>query len=189
MNLTNYKKAKIFISIIKILLLSNVILYLVIILSNYLDYQFIKTLEIINQSITSLLGTKITTELKIHLTSEVLKVTTLVACGEMLLAFATIKNIYILIIKLKKLKNPEKLVEINMTYLFKRLQISLPYLELTSKLFYINVYLRAYTFITFMKPNIVLLILLSLLILAVVLKIYTILKEDINKLDNETKTK
>jgi len=176
----NYKKTKILIRLIKILLLILMFLYLVISLSNYLNDQFIKTLDIINQSIISLLP-KINTSLKIHIQNEVLKVTTLIAMGEMLLAFETIKNIYRYIYKINKTKESEKLVEININYLFKRLQISLPYLELTSKLFYINVYLRAYTFITFIKPEIVLLIILTLLIILVVLKIYTISINKINK--------
>lgn len=179
------KSSIILLRIVKILLLILILLYLVITLSNYLDNQFIKTLDIIYTSILSVVGPKITNDLKIYLTKQVLEVTSLIAMGEMLSAFTTIKNIYIYIIKLKRLNNPEKLAEINMTYLFKRLQFSLPYLELTSKLFYINIYLRAYTFITFINKNYCVLMILSLLIILIVLKIYIIVKEDINK----TKTK
>jgi hypothetical protein len=87
-------------------------LYLVITLSNYINNQFILTLDIIYKSIISLLGTKSTNDLKIHLTIDVFEVSALIAHGEMLSAFAAIKDIYIYIIKSKGLKESEKVANI-----------------------------------------------------------------------------
>jgi hypothetical protein len=139
------KQATILIRFVKIVYLIIVIcVYLITKLSNYINYQLEKALEIIYESIIQLVDNKKipnAKQVKEHLIVEVLRLTTLigkVTCT----AFWYLRDIYIYLMNIQGYKNVSKSAESQLNYLYKLLQFSLPYLELTSKLFYLNVYIR-----------------------------------------------
>lgn len=179
--MTNYKKAKILIRIIQILLVILFFIYLNIRFINVIDSQLQKTLNIMYTSIKDIIPTKgpYVRSVVEYVKEQTSNLTGLVIKGEIDLAFLLLTNIYKNIYTILLYKDPYEKAELKIKRVFKLLQYSVPYLNVSFKFFYYSAMIHYY--IPFYnKPKIILYSILLLIVILLLLKIYTIAKEDVN---------
>jgi hypothetical protein len=132
----------------KALIIIVITLYLSIKLYIYINNQIEKTIMVISKLIDNLIpysNRYYTVPLNAYVTKKIDLISLLIHQGEMIKAFLVIKDVYYTI--LSKENKPERvtlLVDSHMRHLYIVLNIRLPYLELTHKLFFIHYYLTSY---------------------------------------------
>jgi hypothetical protein len=174
------KTIKLLLSIIKVLLVILITLYFSIRLYNYIDSQVNRTLNVILRSISDLLpyaNKDYMPALKVYLKDKTMIISSYVIKGDMIKAFVIIQDVYDNIFRRKyNSDNVSYYVNKEIKILIKLLQISVPYLELTHKCFFIHNYLRSYLIFT-ISTSFLLNIIISLLVLLILIKLYLIYKD------------
>jgi hypothetical protein len=104
----------------------------------YINDQIEETISVINRTILNLKPYRITKSFELMIDLKLNDIKASVTKGDMNNAFVLIRKLYYEILSFHTTNRLESRVELNMNYLYKFLNISLPYLELTHKLFFLH---------------------------------------------------
>lgn len=180
--MSNYNKAILLLRIVKILILIMIFIYLITVFDQFINNQLEKALDIIYTSIKETMPTTLfkgdKEKILKYLNEYVRLLTGLILTGNMQEAFSLLREIYSYMYSFGIGRNRTKLAESQLNKLLKLLQFCMPYLELTSKFFYIYAKYKYYIPFT-IKPNYIIIIILVLILVLIILKIYIIAREDI----------